>query len=194
MQSVKISTTKHRFPQFVVISLMSYILYVFTLRFTFHLFFLYLATHHKSYRKDEALIPQLPTWKGRTLFPAAPSYESPSFLLAHFAGRLLTGAKTQYKFLSSGHQCPVLKGKKRGFLSSVCPAVISARLQEGKSDRIQSDTVCSSNTISEHPTSRSLNLVERGKSKWCSHHKYSLFSCQKTLQSQINPPRLCGFG
>ena len=161
LQSVKISTTKHRFPQFVVISLMFYILYVFTLRFTFHLFFLYLATYHTLYRKDETLIPQLPTWKGRPLFPAAPSYESPSFVLAHFAGCLLTSAKTQYKFLSSGHQSPVLKRKKRGFLSSVCPAVISTKLQEGKSDRIQSDTVCYSNTISQHPTSRQLNLVER---------------------------------
>ena len=60
MQSVKISTTKHRFPQFVVISLMFYILCVFTLRFTFHLFFLYLATNQTLYRKYETLIPPVP--------------------------------------------------------------------------------------------------------------------------------------
>lgn len=118
--------------------------------------------------------------KESPLFSAAPSYESPRFPLVHIAGRLLTGVKTQYKFLSSGHQCPVLKGKKKRFLSSVCTAVVSAKLQEGKSDRIQSDTVCSLNTISGYPTSRSLNPVERGKSKRCSHHKKSLFSCQKT--------------
>lgn len=61
MQSVKISTTRNRFPQFVIISLMFYILYIFTLRF--HLFFLSLATSHKLYRKDETLIPQLPEGK-----------------------------------------------------------------------------------------------------------------------------------
>ena len=176
MQSVKISTTKNRFPQFVIISLMFYILNIFTLRF--HLFSLYLATYHKSYRKDETLIAQLPEGKPPVL--CSPTLWSPQFPLAHFAGRLLTGAQTQYQFLRSGHRCPVLKGKKKSFLSSVCTAVVSAKLQKGKSDRIQSDTVCSLNTISEHPTSRSLNLVERGKSKWCSHHKYSLFSCQKT--------------
>lgn len=101
----------------------------------FHLFFLHLAKYHKFYRNDETLgLLQLPAWKERPPFSAVPLSESPDFFLAHFTGHLLTGAETQYRFLSSVHQFPVLKGKKKGFLSSICCSVTSANLQEGKSD------------------------------------------------------------
>ena len=161
----------------------------------FHLFFLHLAKYHKFYRNDETLgLLQLPTWKERPPFSAVPPSESPDFLLAHFTGHLLTGAETvQISKFSSSISCS--EGEEERFSVLYLLFRYVGKLTRGQIRlRIQSDTVCSLNMKNEHPTSRSLNLVERSKSRWCSHHKYSLFYCQKTLQNQVNPPRPCEFG